>query len=154
MARSYYPDNFYPSGCYTHSMYTNDPKSGSLKALAAVEFHGDSLEVLRGFPGKVKDDLGYALYQLQRGQTPADSRPMAGLGGGVFELREQDERSWYRVIYYRKIKDVIHVLHCFEKRSAKTPPRDRATVRNRLQRLLQEGQGGRGPRAGRGQRPR
>lgn len=133
-------------------MYTNDPNSDSV-VLAAVEFHGDSLDVLRGFPEKVKDDLGYALYQLQRGQTPADSRPMAGLGGGVFELREQDERACYRVIYYRKIKDVIHVLHCFEKRSAKTPARDLALAGARLAHLLREKEAS-GPRAGRRRHPR
>lgn len=122
-------------------MYTNDPKPARVgtRKLAAVEFHGDSLKVLRGFPDGIKQDLGYALYQLQSGGQPADSRPMPSVGEGVFELREQDERAWYRAIYYRRVKDVIHVLHCFEKRSRKTPARDLATARARLQRLLAAG---------------
>jgi len=32
-----------------------------------------------------------------------------------FELRDQDERAWYRVFYLKKIAGVVYVWHCFGK---------------------------------------
>ncbi len=67
---------------------------------------------------------------------------MPSIGQGVYELRQQDERSWYRVVYLSRIEDVIHVLHCFEKKSAKTPRSDLLLAQTRLnmvrQRLLEQ----------------
>jgi phage-related protein len=87
--------------------------------------------VISGFPPKVKENLGYGLHLLQIGEMPSDSRPMPGLNTGVFELRDQDERAWYRVIY-KRIGESIYVLHCFEKQSNKTEQRDVDTARARL----------------------
>ena len=57
---------------------------------------------------------------------------MESIGSGVWELKEQDERAWYRVLYLSKIEDVIHVLHCFEKDSRKTDRRDLDIAGKRL----------------------
>lgn len=76
--------------------------------------------------------MGFQLRLLQLGQQPNDYRPMSAIGSGVFELRDQDERAWYRVIYLSRIRDVVHVLHCFEKRSRETPAREIRTARQRL----------------------
>jgi phage-related protein len=100
--------------------------------LATVVWEGDSLETLQSLPAKPRHDLGYALYRMQLGQMPENSRPMQSIGAGVFELREQDERTWYRVIYLKKIRRHIHVLHVFEKRSAKTSRKDLGIARQRL----------------------
>ena len=54
---------------------------------------------------------------------------MPSIGARVFELKEQDERAWFRVIYLAKIGNRIHVLHCFEKKSAKTGKSDLAVAR-------------------------
>jgi phage-related protein len=51
---------------------------------------------------------------------------------GVCELRDQDERAWYRVIYLLKVRDAIHVLHCFEKRSREMALKEINTARQRL----------------------
>lgn len=67
---------------------------------------------------------------------------MSSIGPGVFELRDQDERAWYRVIYLSRVCDVIHALHCFEKRSRETPLKEINTERQRLKavraRMIQE----------------
>jgi phage-related protein len=57
---------------------------------------------------------------------------MPPIGQGVFELRDADERAWYRVIYLSRIKNVIYVLHCFEKKGRETPKNDINTARKRL----------------------
>lgn len=108
---------------------------------AEIHWEGDSKEVLSGFPRDVKLSLGYSLRRLQSGEFPAcETRSMVSIGKGVWELKESDERAWYRVVYLTKIGGVIHVLHCFEKESRKTGKRDVATARARLKRVLERSQ--------------
>jgi len=107
-------------------MASNAPKD------AAIAWEGDSKEILSSFPDATKRNLGFDLRLLQQGERPTDYRPITSIGPGVFELRDQDERAWYRVIYLSRVRDVIHVLHCFEKRSRETPMREIRTARQRL----------------------
>lgn len=112
-----------------------------LHPVAEIHFEGDSLEVLSGFPDEVKRTLGFSLRQLQLGREPAcATRRMNSIGAGVYELKESDERAWYRVIYLAKIGNVIHVLHCFEKNSRKTDHRDLETAAQRLKIVRQRQQ--------------
>jgi phage-related protein len=99
---------------------------------AVIAWEGDSREVLQSFPDGVKQNLGFQLWQLQQGERPSDYRPLQSIGPGVFELRDQDERGWYRVVYLSRIDDVIHVLHCFEKKSREMPRHDFEMARRRL----------------------
>ena len=105
---------------------------------AEVHFEGDSLEILSTFPAAIKRNLGFALRELQIGrQPPCQTRNMSSIGPGVFELKEADERTWYRAIYLSKVGNVIHVLHCFEKDSRKTDRRDIEVARKRLKLVKQ-----------------
>jgi phage-related protein len=99
---------------------------------AAIVWEGDSLEILRAFPEGARQNFGFELWQLQQGERPRDFRPLPSVGPGVYELRDQDERAWYRVVYLSRIKDVIHVLHCFEKKSREMPRRDFEKAKQRL----------------------
>ena len=99
---------------------------------ADIAWEGDSREVISAFPDDVKQNLGFQLRMLQQGLQPSDFRSMSSIGKGVFELRDQDARSWYRVICLSRIRNTIHVLHCFEKKSRKTPLRDIIVARTRL----------------------
>lgn len=129
---------------YTKKLYTVNAYNDKLESnqdgprLAEVVWLGDSREVLRKFPLGAQKDLGYALYQVQLGQMPPDSKPMKTVGPGVYELREQDERAWYRVFYLKKIARVVYVLHCFEKRTAQTERKDIEVAKERLKRLREE----------------
>jgi phage-related protein len=105
---------------------------------AEIHWEGNSREVLAGFPESVRADLGFSLWQLQLGREPRSAaRRMESLGPGVWELKESDERTWYRVVYLSRIGDIIYVLHCFEKQSRKTDRRDLEIVRERLRRVQQ-----------------
>ena len=66
-----------------------------------------------------------------------DSRPMKSIAQGVYELRDRDNKTWYRVIYYIKVKDTVYILHSSTKKSAKTPKGDLATATERLKSLKQ-----------------
>jgi phage-related protein len=104
---------------------------------AEIHWEGDSKEILSEFPREVKLSLGYSLRRLQNGDFPAcETRSMPSIGKGVWELKESDERTWYRVVYLSRIRNVIYVLHCFEKESRKTDKRDIATARSRLKQVL------------------
>jgi phage-related protein len=105
---------------------------------AELNFEGDSLEVLSAFPPAVRQALGFSLWQLQIGLEPAcQTRSMSSIGAGVYELKESDERTWYRAIYLSKVGNLIHVLHCFEKDSRKTDRRDIELARQRLKLVKQ-----------------
>lgn len=95
-------------------------------------WEGDSREVLQSFPEDVKQNLGFELWQLQQGERPSDYRPLPSIGAGVFELRDQDERAWYRVVFLSRVENVIYVLHCFEKKSREMPRKDFERARRRL----------------------
>src|SRR5215470_416163 len=107
-------------------------------ALAEVVWLGDSRDVFADFSCGAQQDLGYALYRVQLGQMPPDSKPMKTVGPGVYELRNQDERAWYRVFYLKKIAGVVYVLHCFEKQTAQTERKDIEVAKERLKRLREE----------------
>ena len=112
-----------------------------------VVWEGSSLVDLRAFPDDVKVNLGGELRRLQEGANPLDSKPMTTVGKGVYELRDRDTKGWYRVIYYTKVKNKIHVLHSFVKKSAKTPQKDLNRAEGRLKdlkaRLEKEAKSGR-----------
>jgi phage-related protein len=92
--------------------------------------------VLASFPEEIRADLGFALFELQQGIRPsAPTRRMESIGAGVYEMKEGDAQTWYRVIYLSKIEDVIYVLHCFEKQSRKTDKRDLSVAAERLSRV-------------------
>lgn len=100
-----------------------------------VIWEGDSLEKLKEFPDGIKQDIGADLRRLQIGGAPLDSKPMKSIAQGVYELRDSDRRSWYRVIYYIKIKETVYVLHSFTKKSSKTPKADLNIATERLKNL-------------------
>jgi phage-related protein len=62
---------------------------------------------------------------------------MSSIGAGVFELKDQDDAHWYRMVYLARIKDTIYVLHCFTKDTARTEKRDIATAERRLKQVQQ-----------------
>lgn len=102
---------------------------------AEVRWEGDSKTVISGFPAEVKENLGFGLRLLQQGKEPPDYRPMPSVGKGVFELRDADAATWYRVVYVSRIEDVIYVLHCFKKKSRKTPRADLQVAQRRFKQL-------------------
>jgi phage-related protein len=76
---------------------------------------------------------------MQNGEKPVCStRPLPSIGQNVFELKDGDESTWYRLMYLAKVDDVIYVLHCFEKDSTKIPKRDLELAESRLKEVKAE----------------
>ncbi len=57
---------------------------------------------------------------------------MPSIGKRVFELRQMDDKGWYRVIYLGKVRDRLHMLHAFIKKSAKISRNDLRIAKSRL----------------------
>jgi phage-related protein len=105
---------------------------------AELDFRGDSKEVLSSFPDEVKATFGFNLRRLQNGEAVLRVSPDASVGSGVFELKDQDERTWYRLLYLTRVLDVIYVLHCFEKDTNRTSRQDLDTAKTRLKEVHAE----------------
>jgi phage-related protein len=113
------------------------------KAVARISFEGDSYDVLCSWPKSMRLDFGHALREMQNGrEATLEVRPMPSIGPSVYELKDSDDKTWYRVMYLARKDDVIHVLDCFEKNVTKTLKKDikKATVRlsHVKQRLMEE----------------
>jgi phage-related protein len=111
--------------------------------MATVSWEGDSWKVLKSWPKAIQWDFGNSLREMQYGRAAKlQVRPMQSIGSGVFELKDADEKTWYRMVYLARIEDTVYVLDCFEKNTAKTERKDLHTAAARLsnvrQRILEE----------------
>src|SRR5216684_3651496 len=100
-----------------------------------VRFLGDSLKCLRDFPEDAKQDAGYQLDKVQRGEQPDDFKPMPSIGRGVEEIRVWDDRGTYRVIYTARLSDAVYVLHAFQKKTRATGKREIDLAKERFTEL-------------------
>ena len=101
-----------------------------------IQFLGDSLKSLREFPEDAKQDVGYQLDKVQRGEQPDDFKPMPSIGKGVEEIRVRDDSGIYRVIYTARLADAVYVLHAFQKKTQTTAKRDIALATKRYAELM------------------
>jgi phage-related protein len=103
-----------------------------------IEFRGSSLDDLRAFPLTARREAGYQLDQVQNGYEPDDWKPMNTVGMGVKEIRIRDAAGAFRVIYVAKFAEAVYVLHCFQKKTAKTSKADLELAAKRYRDLLEE----------------
>ncbi len=98
---------------------------------------GSSKKDLKMFPKDVMILMGTALYYAQKGDKHPDSKPLKGFTGAkVLEIVDDYKGSTYRAVYTVKLKGIIYVLHCFQKKSKKgisTPKKDLNLINSRLQ---------------------
>jgi phage-related protein len=97
---------------------------------------GGSKADLKSFPNSVVDDMGHQLFLVQCGLEPNNWKPMTTVGAGVREIRVRDADGIYRTIYLATRPEAVYVLHCFQKKTQKTPRRDIALARQRLSEIL------------------
>jgi phage-related protein len=97
---------------------------------------GSSLRDLRDLPEEVKDEVGFTLYQVQRGLTPQSAKVLRGFGGAsVLEVVEDFRTDTYRAVYTVQFADAVYVLHVFQKKSkrgAETPQSEIELIKSRL----------------------
>lgn len=100
-----------------------------------IYWHGTSFKDLLSFPDDIMSEAGHQLRKVQRGLSPANSKPMKTVGSGAIEIIVNDSDGWFRVIYVAKFKDFVHVLHSFQKKTNKTSKQDINIARQRYKEI-------------------
>lgn len=101
-----------------------------------MRFLGDSLKCLRDFPEDARQDAGYQLDKVQRGEQPDDFKPMPSIGKGVEEIRVWDDSGAYRVVYTARLAAAVYVLHAFQKKTQATSKHDIEIAKVRYSELM------------------
>ena len=109
-----------------------------MENLKPLAFCGSALDDLRTFPASARIEAGFQLDRVQRGNVPADWKPMNTIGAGVREIRIRDASGVFRVVYVAKFAHVVYVLHCFQKKTEKTSKGDLDLAGKRYRELQQE----------------
>lgn len=129
---------------------------GDVPKTKALAWVGSSRKDLKKFPAEVRSAMGYALYQAQLGLKAVNAKPLAGfVGASVLEIVDDFQTDTYRAMYTVRFRDVVYVLHAFQKKSKKgiaTPKLDLDLIKSRLKfaeadyetRGREEGPGNRG----------
>jgi phage-related protein len=102
-------------------------------------WEGSANKDFKGFPVPVQKDMGVALFVVQLGRTPESAKPWRGLGSGVYELVEDYRGDTFRAVYTVRVRDAVHVLHAFQKKSKSgiaTPQPDVELIEKRLKAVL------------------
>ena len=75
----------------------------------------DSRANVKRFPASVQDDIGYALYVAQVGETSVRAKPLHGLGTGVMQIAVHDASGTFRTVYTVAIGDQIYLYMPFRR---------------------------------------
>ena len=103
-----------------------------------LQFRGTAYDDLLGFPADVVKEAGFQLRRVQQGLNPDDWKPMSSIGAGVREVRLRQSDGTFRVIFVAKFETAVFVLHCFQKKTQKTPARDVELSTKRYRDLVRE----------------
>jgi phage-related protein len=91
---------------------------------------------LRAFPEVAQKHIGFALKSAQFAEKHPDAKPLKGFGGAsVLEIVEDYDHDTYRAVYTVQFRDVVCVLHAFQKKSRSgsiTPRHDIDLIKERL----------------------
>ena len=84
-----------------------------------VHWVGSAKKDFMAFPKGVMRDMGQALGVAQLGGKHPSAKPWKGEGPGVFELVDDHDGDTFRAIYTVRFKEIVYVLHAFQKKSPK-----------------------------------
>ncbi len=99
---------------------------------------GSSKKDLRNMPEEVRSEFGHSLREIQKGKDPGNTKPLRHLGvSGVSEIVVDERQGTFRTVYTVEFKDVIAVLHVFQKKSKSGIATPKKEIDLILQRLKQ-----------------
>lgn len=84
-----------------------------------LDWVGSAKKDFLAFPKAVKDELGNALGLAQFGGKHPKAKPWRGTGAGVFEVVDDHDGDTFRAVYTVRFREVVYVLHAFQKKSPK-----------------------------------
>ena len=83
-----------------------------------ASFLGDTKKVIRDF-GEASHEAGHQIHNIQIGRDPDDWKPMKTIGPSVKEIRFQEDKTQFRVVYIAKFEEAVYIIHAFTKKSQK-----------------------------------
>ena len=92
------------------------------------------------FPEGARERVLQALEVAAAGSTAGITKPMTGLGAGVYEVALPFSGDAYRAVYTVQFRDQVWVVHAFQKKSktgTKTPQAEIDVIRERIKRLVE-----------------
>lgn len=99
-----------------------------LKDRKPIDWIGSSKKNLLELPRHVQRMIGHSLNLAQLELEDVDTKPLKGYGSSkVKKIVKNDAGGTYRAVYTVEFKEVIYVLHVFQKKSKtgiKTPKVD------------------------------
>ncbi len=105
------------------------------RELRPLEWIASSKSDLKGFPARVRQEIGYSLYHAQVGTKHRLAKPLRGLGTGVLEMISDHRGDTFRAVYTVRFRAAVYVLHAFQKKAKRgiaTPKREMDVLRRRL----------------------
>ena len=90
---------------------------------------------------EVRREMAWALRMAANGEKADTTKPLKGLGSGVFEIALRHRGDAFRAIYAVQLDADIWVLHAFQKKSKsgiKTPKPEIDLVQERIKRLKEQ----------------
>jgi phage-related protein len=100
---------------------------------------GGTKAVLSAFAEDVRDQIGQALFEAQKGGRHSSAKPLSGYGdASVLEIVAGHDGDTFRAVYTVMWPTRVYVLHVFQKKSKsgiKTPKADLDLIDSRLRRL-------------------
>ena len=101
-----------------------------------VHWVANSKKDLKKLPEKVQNNFGYGLFLAQIGTKANNAKVLKGFGSTrVVEIIANESGNTYRGVYTVKFKDVVYVLHVFQKKSKRgiaTPQQEIELIKARL----------------------
>lgn len=96
-------------------------------------------DFIAGLPMETREEVITLLRRLESGETLSmpSSRSLASLAKGLYELRLRDEMGQIRIFYYRKIRNIIYLVHALRKKSQTIPQHEGRLIIRRLREIDQ-----------------
>lgn len=102
---------------------------------------GHTKEELSSLHEDVRDAVGQALFEAQKGGRHSSAKPLSGYGdAGVLEIVVDHAGDAFRAVYTVRWPNRLYVLHVFQKKSKsgiRTPKADLNLIDGRLKRLTE-----------------
>lgn len=86
--------------------------------MKTIEFCGNTLKIIRNFPTKARNEVGFQLDRVQRGLPPFDWKPMPTIGKSIKEIRI-NEKGQFRVIYLVTHRNAVLCFACIPEKDKK-----------------------------------
>ena len=107
------------------------------RQMKPVIWVGSSLKDLKDMPQDVQAEFGHSLREIQKGKDPGNTKPLKHLGvSGVSEIVVDEREGSFRTVYTVEFKDLIAVLHVFQKKSKSGIATPKKEIELILQRLI------------------